>query len=44
LAGDPEEPRRARNGFVFLTLDSKTRKLRETFVDEFGEKKAGATF
>jgi hypothetical protein len=44
LAGDPEEPRRAKNGFVLLALDSKTRKLAETFVDEFGKKKAGASF
>ena len=44
LAGDPEEPRRAKNGFVFLALDSKTGKLEETFVDEFGMKKAGASF
>ncbi len=44
LAGDPEEPRRAKNGFVFLVLDSATRKLDETFIDEFGKKKASASF
>jgi 3',5'-cyclic AMP phosphodiesterase CpdA len=44
LAGDPQEPRRAKNGFVFLELNSKDRTLRETFIDEFGAKKAGETF
>jgi hypothetical protein len=44
LAGDPEEPRRAKNGFVLLVLDSKTRKLTETFIDEFGKRKAEGTF
>ncbi len=44
LAGDPEEPRRAKNGFLYLVLDSRTRKLEETFVDEFGEQKGRASF
>ena len=44
LAGDPEEPRRAKNGFVFLVLDSTTKTLDETFIDEFGKKKANASF
>jgi 3',5'-cyclic AMP phosphodiesterase CpdA len=44
LAGDPEEPRRAKNGFVFLVLDSKTRKLTETFIDEFGKRKVERSF
>jgi calcineurin-like phosphoesterase family protein len=44
LAGDAEEPRRAKNGFVLLVLDSKTRKLTETFIDEFGKRKAEGTF
>ena len=44
LAGDPEEPRRGKNGFVFLVLDSATRKLEETFVDEFGARKATGSF
>ncbi len=44
LAGDPEEPRRAKNGFVFLKLDSKNKTLEETFIDEFGEKKITAVY
>lgn len=44
LAGDPEEPRRAKNGFVSVVLDSKTRKLEETFIDEFGVQKKSASF
>jgi len=43
LAGDPDEPRRAKNGFVSLVLDSGTRKAEEAFIDEFGvEKKRGS--
>jgi hypothetical protein len=44
LAGDPEEPRRAKNGFVFLKLDSRNKTLEETFIDEFGEKKITAVY
>lgn len=44
LADDPEETRRAKNGFVLLVLDSNTRKLDETFIDEFGKPKAEASF
>ena len=44
LAGDPEEPRRAKNGFVFLALDSAAKKLEETFFDEYGVKQIDATF
>jgi hypothetical protein len=44
LAGDPEEERRAKNGFVFLVLDSATKKLDETFIDEFGKTKISASF
>jgi hypothetical protein len=40
-AGDPDEPRRTRNGFVALKLDSAH--LEETFVDEFGEDRATFT-
>ena len=44
LAGDPEELRRAKNGFVHLVLDSNTKKLTETFIDEFGKRKIEGTF
>ncbi len=44
LAGDPEEPRRGKNGFVFLKLDSTNKTLEETFIDEFGEKKITAVY
>jgi hypothetical protein len=44
VGADPEEPRRAKNGFLFLVLDSRTRKLDETFVDEFGKQKGRASF
>jgi hypothetical protein len=35
LAGDPNEPRRALNGFMFLTFDGST--LHEEFRDENGD-------
>ena len=44
VAGDPEEPRRAKNGFVLLALDSAAKKLEEIFFDESCEKKSDATF
>ena len=44
LADDPEEPRRAKNGFLLLVLDSKKKELDETFIDEFGKPKAEASF
>ncbi len=44
LAADPEEPRRAKNGFLHLVLDSPTKKVEETFIDEFGEPKGEGSF
>lgn len=44
LAGDQEEPRRAKNGFVLLALDSTAKTLEETFFDESGVKKSAAKF
>ena len=44
LANDPEEPRRAKNGFVFLVLDSAAKTLEETFIDELGKEKTSGSF